>query len=231
MSARYAIYFAPAPDSELESFGVSWLGRNHRTGADIDQPNVPGLTRKELFEITAAPRHYGFHGTLKAPFRLAEGRTAADLEAAAEGFAAARSPFRMPYLAVTDLDGFIALTPSGPAPELDALAADCVRGFDAFRAPASADELERRRRGGLSPRQDSNLREFGYPFVMDDFRFHLTLTRRLDDSLKHRLLEFLRVRAKVIGDREFAIDAITIFSQESSDCPFKVRSRHAFGGC
>lgn len=229
MSARYAIYFAPAPDSGLEDFGVTWLGRHHRTGADLDQPRVPGLTSEELLEITAAPRHYGFHGTLKAPFRLAEGRTVADLEAAAKRFAAARSPFRVPPLVVTDLDGFIALTPSGPAPTLDALAADCVRGFDVFRAPASADELARRRRGGLSPRQDSNLLEFGYPFVMDDFRFHLTLTRRLDDSLKRRLLAFLHVHTKVIGCREIAIDAITIFMQESSDRPFQFRSRHAFG--
>ncbi len=229
MSARYAIYFSPAPGSALEEFGVTWLGRHHRTGAALDQPNVPGLTREELFEITEAPRHYGFHGTLKAPFRLAEGRTAADLEAAADRFAAARSPFMVPPLAVTDLDGFIALTPSEPAPALDALAADCVRAFDAFRSPAGADELARRRRGGLSPRQDSNLLAFGYPFVMDDFRFHLTLTRRLDDSLKRRLLAFLHVHAKVIGNREIAMDAITIFAQESSDRPFRFRSRHVFG--
>lgn len=231
MSARYAIYFAPAPGSELEAFGVSWLGRHHRTGADLGQPSVPGLTREELVEITAAPRHYGFHGTLKAPFRLAEGRTAAELEAAAKRFAATRSPFMVPPLAVTDLDGFIALTPSGPAPALDALAADCVRAFDSFRAPASAAELARRRRGELSPRQDRNLLEFGYPYVMEDFRFHMTLTRRLDDNSKRRLLAYLRVHAEVIWNLPIVMDAITIFAQESGNRPFQFRSRHALGEC
>lgn len=229
MSARYAIYFSPAPESDLEEFGTSWLGRHHRTGADLDQPSVPGLTKSELFEITAAPRHYGFHGTLKAPFQLAEGRTAADLEVAADRFAAERFPFMVPSLAVADLDGFIALVPSGPALALDALAADCVRAFEPFRAPASAEDLVRRRGDGLSARQEYNLRQFGYPFVLEDFRFHLTLTRRLDDRVRSRLLAFLRVHAKVIVNQGLVMDAITIFAQDSRNSPFLLRSRHVFG--
>lgn len=72
-------------------------------------------------------------------------------------------------MTVTDLDGFVALVPSAPSPPLDALAADCVRWFDSFPAPSSTDGLARRRRVGLTPRQDSHLREFGYPFVLEDF--------------------------------------------------------------
>lgn len=226
VSGRYAIYFAPAAGSELERFGATWLGRHSWTEATLSQPRVPGFTSARLREITRSPRHYGFHATLKAPFRLAEGRTVDDLAAAAGQFASLRSAVAAPPLKVTDLDGFIALTPSAPAPALDELAADCVRSFDCFRAPASVEEIARRRQGGLSPRQDSHLRQYGYPFVLDDFRFHMTLTERLGEQERCRLLEFLRDHAMVIESRALAIDAITVFAQESVDRPFMHKSRH-----
>jgi hypothetical protein len=80
--ARFAVYFAPAPGSDLETFGCGWLGRGLR-GEDLPQPLVTGVAPARLAEITRSPRHYGFHGTLKAPFALADGTAPGILDAAA----------------------------------------------------------------------------------------------------------------------------------------------------
>ncbi|HET6522220.1 MAG TPA: DUF1045 domain-containing protein, partial [Geminicoccaceae bacterium] len=177
---RYAIYFAPAPDDPLGAFGNRWLGRDPWTGECLPQPRIPGLAPERLHAITASPRRYGFHGTLKPPFALAPGATPADLDMAARTFAAARRPVEVP-LALRSLSGFLALVPAEPVPALDALAADCVRAFDSFRAPSDAAELSRRRAAGLTARQDALLLAWGYPYVFEEFRFHLTLTERLGE--------------------------------------------------
>ena len=71
---RYAIYFAPRPRRALARFGAAWLGWDAEAGADRDGPELAGLPRPRA-EIVATPRRYGFHATLKAPFRLARGAT------------------------------------------------------------------------------------------------------------------------------------------------------------
>src|SRR3546814_20748675 len=91
-----------------------------------------------------------------------------------------RSPLRLVIL-----DGFLALVPSGPSDALEALAAGCVQRFERFRAPPSALELARRRSNGLTPRQERNLKDWGSPYVLADFRFHLTLTARTPDQAAH----------------------------------------------
>ena len=48
-----------------------------------------------------------------------------------------------------------------------------------FARPPGAAELERRRKAGLSAAQEKMLLRWGYPYVLDEFRFHLTLTGRL----------------------------------------------------
>ena len=65
---RYAIYYLP-PAGALADFGARWLGWDVRRGAAAVQLDLPGLR-----DATEAPRKYGFHGTLKPPFRLAEGQ-------------------------------------------------------------------------------------------------------------------------------------------------------------
>ena len=57
---------------------------------------------------TAAPRRYGFHATLKAPFHLAEGRSAPELEAALHGFASTEHGFDI-TMNMALFGGFLAL--------------------------------------------------------------------------------------------------------------------------
>ena len=172
---RYAIYYAPPPQAPWAQFATRWLGWDMIAGCDAPHPDLP----LPIAKITDTPRKYGLHGTLKAPFHLADGHSRADLEAACEDLCATLAPTALPGLTLTRLGRFLALCPKAPSPELNALAANCVQGLDQFRAPPSAADLIRRRAANLSPEQDANLTRWGYPYVLGAFRFHITLTGKL----------------------------------------------------
>jgi len=91
-------------------------------------------------------------------------------------------PFNMPPLQVQRIDDFLALVPMPSHPanaEIQAAAAACVTQLQPLAAPLSASNLARRRAAGLTPRQDALLQQWGYPFVLEEFRFHLSLTGSL----------------------------------------------------
>jgi putative phosphonate metabolism protein len=174
MFTRYAIYYTP--DGALAEAGAAWLGWDVAQGSAASHPDVSGI---DLATLTDTPRKYGFHGTLKPPFVLRSGTSPDQLRKALADFCAARAPVTLDGLAVRQMGRFVALTPLGDLSTLRQLAADIVRGFDTFRAPPSEAELARRRAANLSPAQEQNLVTWGYPYVMDQFRFHMTLTGRL----------------------------------------------------
>jgi hypothetical protein len=162
------------PVGPLADFGASWLGWDVLHGRETPQPDMPGLD-----DITMTPRKYGFHATLKPPFRLAEGQDVQALEAAASDLAVDLAPAICDGLKLTTLGRFVALTPQDDMQAVRRVAGACVRELDRFRAPASEAELARRRKVGLSPAQEALLTQWGYPYVMEEFRFHMTLTARL----------------------------------------------------
>ena len=170
---RFAIYYVP-PEGALADFGAVWLGWDCIAGCDAVQLDVPGLE-----DVTKAPRKYGFHGTLKPPFRLADGTDLTGLTAATADMARACAPGHSDGLVLTVLGRFLALTPVGDMNGIARLASTCVKALDSFRAPPTEAELMRRRKARLSHRQDTLLERWGYPYVMEEFRFHLTLTGRL----------------------------------------------------
>ena len=227
---RYAIFYAPAAGSPLARFGNRWLGRDPDSGAALEQYPVPGLRREEVAEITADPCRYGFHGTLKPPFTLAAGATPGMLHQAVLDFAANRARFDTPPPMLTTLSGFLALVPVGPAAPIEALAADCVAAFDGFRTPPDESELARRRRSGLSERQEQLLQRWGYPYVMEEFRFHLTLTRRLDDARRDTVAAALAPLVAPFRAAPVTMDGICIFEQADREAPFRLIRRCPFGG-
>jgi putative phosphonate metabolism protein len=225
--ARYAVYFAPAPGSALETFGCGWLGRA-LNGEDLPQPLVSGIAPARLAEITRSPRHYGFHGTLKAPFALADSTTPSALDATAETLARARERFEV-MLRPGSLGGFLALLPIERSLALDRLEADCVAAFVVHRAPLDDAVFARRRAAELTPRQDAYLVRYGYPYVLDEFRFHMTLTERLQPPERDDVLAVLVERAAPVCAGSLVIDAISIFEQPHRAAPFTLRRRYPFG--
>lgn len=183
LSPRYAVYYAPERDSALERLGSSLLGRDIYTGGFLPQPDLGSIPAVDLFCLTRDARRYGLHATLKPPFFLRPGVTEEDLVQAAEAFAAARRPLPLPALEVGGVGSFFALVmhPRTGAEAEDAenirlMAQETVCFFDQFRAHPSEEEINRRRKKGLTPRQETYLLRWGYPYVFDEFRFHITLT-------------------------------------------------------
>jgi putative phosphonate metabolism protein len=230
MSTRYAIYFAPVAGSDLAQFGDRWLGRNAETGASLEHPTLSGFDAARLRELTEAPRQYGFHGTLKPPFRLADGCDAGDLRRALTGFAAQRGAFEVEALTLEAIGDFIALVPEEPSPALSNLADLCVTEFDAYRAPPDAGELARRHAAGLSPRQVELLARWGYPYVLDEFRFHLTLTGPIVDAAERaRVARLLGpLLAPLIG-QPMPVRELCLFHQPDRASPFRLIQRFPFG--
>lgn len=171
---RFAIYFAPR-DGAFAEAAASWLGWDAARGCAVAQPDGTDLAR-----LTADPRKYGFHGTMKPPFRLVEAASPDDLAQAVAQLARGLHAVEMPGLRMTLLEGFLALIAQGDTTELQALAAKVVRALDGFRAPLTEAEIALRRPDRLSPRQRELLAVYGYPYVMEEFQFHLTLSGRLE---------------------------------------------------
>ena len=220
MAWRYAIYAAPRPQSALWRVANSWLGRDPETGAAISRPRLAGFSAERCAEITEAPRHYGFHATLKPPFRMAPGMDEKDLLSALAAFAKGREAIVIPPLEVTTLGGFLALTCVRDSPELDSLAAACVREFDNYRATMSPEGQSRRWLTGLPPAQGRNLAARGYPFVLDEFRFHMTLTDRLAAQERARVADGLNALFATSGLDRVILDGIYLFEQTGADEPF-----------
>jgi putative phosphonate metabolism protein len=216
---RYAIYYAAARGSALDRFGAKHLGYDAWSGGDLPFPDgLPADWR----ELTADPRKYGFHATLKAPFALAPGQSETALVAACADFA--RMPRAIPTIApmVHSISGFIAVVPAQPPVELEQLAADCVRAFDPYRAPLSLEDRARRKPERLTAQQRDYLDRWGYPYVMEEFRFHMTLTGRLDNARRGPVLALLNQRFQGISVRSLAIDSIALFKQTDAQSRFRI---------
>ena len=210
--ARYAIYFVPGRETPLYRFGAQVLGYDVYTGEAL---SIPSAAPDNWSGTTREPRVYGFHATLKPPFRLAASVGLSDLEEAFDAFARSQSPVQVGKLELRALSSFIALIPAMPCPALNHLADSCVRQFDRFRAPMTEQERSRRLAVPLSSRQKSNLELWGYPHVFEDFRFHMTLT----GSLAGRdLPEASRWLSTAFADRpeahHLSVDRVAILRQD-----------------
>jgi len=220
MTERYAIYFAPDAEGPLWRRAAQWLGRDAATGADVPQQAPEAMAETDLRRLTAAPRRYGFHATLKAPMSLAAGRTSDDLVEAARHFAAGRKPFSTGGIAVRELGSFLAIMPINQSPEVTAFAADCVAHFEAFRAPMSAVDRQRRIAAGLTARQLELLDQYGYPYVMEEFRMHMTLTDSLSPAERSILFPAAEKRFADLLVAPFNIDRIAVYRELEPGAPF-----------
>ncbi|WP_158285762.1 DUF1045 domain-containing protein [Pseudohoeflea suaedae] len=225
---RYGLYYAPHPDAAFARLANAWLGRDPVTDAPVEQPPVPGFSREEFADVTAEARRYGFHGTIKAPFRLADTVTEAHLLAEAESFAASRVPVPVGGMKAATLHGFVALVPAGDAEALGSFAGEVVRHFDRFRAPLTPEDRARRIPSTLTERQRGNLDQWGYPYIFDDFGFHLTLSKRLDGGRAEKLRTFASDYFARHLAEPLHIDALTLFVEAEPGRPFTQLARFPF---
>jgi putative phosphonate metabolism protein len=220
---RYAIYFIPAMESDLYRFGRSILGYDCYTGESVPFPADLEGKAADWHKVTVEPRRYGFHATLKAPFHLASSCSEKQLTSAVINFAKLGHQVVCSEPDIRALGNFIALVPCEQSAVLNALANRCTTIFDAFRAPMSAQERARRAASRLSARQLQNLDRWGYPYVFDDFRFHMTLTGPVPAAARDEVLAALRwLFSRVCGEREITVDRLALVKQRHTGAPFRV---------
>ncbi len=215
-TARYALYYAPRPGSVLAGCSREWL-YGQGLGPELEE------------RLLTAPRHYGFHATLKPPFSLQEGRAEADFLQAVSELAVQVPPVKISGLHVLSLGSFLALR-CDKNKALSGLAAACVTVFEIFRKPLTEAGLARKRAVGLTKEQDELLVQWGYPYVMEEFRFHMTLT----GNLEKQEFEEIKKQAEVIFQpalsERHSIEDICVFFQPDKDTPFVELTRFALQG-
>lgn len=200
---RYGVYFTPRPGA-FSGAGASWLGWDLAVGRSVGTPDDA---------VTARPRKYGFHGTIKPPFRLAEGTTIGQLQAALQELSQHLAPVALEGLTLSRIGSFLALTPVGDVRDLAELAGQAVRDLDVFRAQPTETELARRRQSNLTPLQEENLRTWGYPYVMEAFKFHMTLSGPLPQDLVGKVMADANSHFGDLPPRPFVIDSLTLVGE------------------
>jgi 2'-5' RNA ligase len=230
---RYAVYLAPPPETALWRFGSAVVGRAAASGEALFGFAPDGFDASTWRGVTTEPRRYGFHATIKAPFRLAVDASVSDLSAALAELARHSQPFAAGALGVSTLalggaSMFVALTLSAPSSDVARLEERVVRGLDPFRAALNDSERARRDPMPLTARQRETFEHWGYPYALADFRLHFTLTNAVDSA--DRIAETLaREFAERVADPQLLVDALVLFVQKPNG-DFVIDQRFPLGG-
>jgi hypothetical protein len=218
---RVAIYAAPAPGTDWWERGSEWLGRCASRRCSLPMPEIGRVDASVQTALTADPRRYGWHATLKAPFRLSSQSNLWALRDALAAICRDHPAVELGDMQVARLGSFLALRPEHAPAALGALADDCVRRLQPLAAPLGESELARRRRATLTPEEDALMLAWGYPWVLQKFRFHFSLTGSLagvpDDAVG---------RLWVAATRQFGalpplrLDRLSIFIEPTEGADF-----------
>ncbi|AME25477.1 MULTISPECIES: DUF1045 domain-containing protein [Burkholderiaceae] len=225
--ARIALYYAPPAASAWWHAGSEWLGRDAETGEFMEPPVVPALGQP-VASLTVAPRRYGWHGTLVPPFHIAEGYNTEHVVLAAKEWAKRIAPFKAP-LQAADLGRFVALRAAQSEHDgaIRDIAASALHALASLRARPSPEDTEKRLAPHLTPRQRALLLEWGYPYVLDEFRFHMTLSDSIDSEAQRTAIRTLwQARSEALGPLPF--HGAALFVQAHRDAPFSLWQRLPF---
>jgi hypothetical protein len=228
-NGRYGVYYAPERGGEFERFGAAWLGRDNETGRPVAPALPDTLPPDEWRTATESPRHYGFHGTLMPPFTPLPGVDEAGIIDRLESLAGSLAPFDLAPLSVRVIGSFLALVPSEQV-RLGEVAEACLRAMTPLRVPPAPEENEARRSPSLTPAQNRLLDEWGYPYVLSEFRFHVTLTGRVEDpDRRARLADLLSALAASVTGRSRPVRELCLFHQSDRTAPFRLIHRARLG--
>ena len=232
MSVRYAVYFAPPQASQWWIFGAHWLGRDESHNLPLQHPAMADITESHLVRMTQVPRRYGFHATLKAPFYLAPGIDEAALKSRVATLASTLRPLLLGSLKTATLGNFVALVPAADVDGLQDLAAACVTGLDDLRAPLGAADLARRDTAALDERGMELLTRFGYPYVLERFRLHFTLTGPLKQNEAALVTRAVAHRVEQLNAHTpLTLDRLCLFKEADTGAPFVRIADFTLGTC
>lgn len=175
--------------------------------------------------MTQHPRRYGWHATLKAPFRLKKDLSVETLLAELQQLSHELTVFELPLLEVKRLKNFLALAPLENQRGIEKIAAaaqQCVEHLSPCAESLTASEIAYRNESRLSEREQVLLQQWGYPYVKELYQFHFTLSDGLDTSSALEIHE-LTLAAKAWFDfaQPLRFDRIALFVEESKGQDFK----------
>lgn len=218
---RYAVYFASAKDSPLTAKGEAWLGYSAWTGEMLPEPAL-SISRERWNDATSTPRVYGFHATLKAPMRLKDGIGEEQFLAAVKAYCQRTDPVIIETATIEEVGPFLAIVPAAQSDEVSGFAAAIVREFEEYRAPLLAEEVEKRLKSGLSDRQEAYLKDWGYPYIFEEFRFHMTLSGRLPQEERTAIRAEAETWFGNLLPGPLPLDQLVVFKQNASGSPFHI---------
>ena len=180
--SRYAIYYVPPQSAQFTQFAASWFGWDVYKSINVKYPVLSDLNY-DIKEITSTPSKYGLHATLKAPFFLVPDKTIDELRSSLSILSSSIKKFEISSICLKKIAGYIAIVPTSQNERINYLAKKCLEDLDCFRKAEPLEIINKRRSVGLSERQEAHLLKWGYPYVLDNFDFHLTLTEQLEPQL------------------------------------------------
>jgi hypothetical protein len=227
---RYAICFAPEQGSALEAVAHAWFGRDSSGTVIARQSAVAGVSRERIEQLTRMSASFGMHGTLKPPFELMPHATEKGLLTVAEVIAKSWAPFEIPPLELGEVGFIISLMPESSSTALENLATMCVRAFDGFRLPLSEAEEHAYKRRRLTVHQRQMLEHWGYPYVMEEFDFHLSMTDYVhDDTERAAIMKAVEAATAPVLHKPLIMRELTVFRQKAADAPMSIIARFPFG--
>jgi hypothetical protein len=227
---RYAVYFCPSSNSKWGSAGSTWLGRDVDADKLLEQVSITGLSSQTVKDVTHAPRRYGWHATLKAPFELVAETSLEELSDSVSRIARDFEPFVLPPMQIRALDGFLACTPSEESRNVHRLANRLTMELQVHANPLTPSQIERRRASPLTNRQEQLMLCWGYPHVLDAFRFHFSLT----DSLAQCSVQTISL-VRQAAERHFPLskpllfDALSLVAESAPGADFAIVKRILLG--
>lgn len=228
MSERYAIYYTLPKENELYQKVSSWLGhdvygtKEKQNSFEFPEALVPFRQYNNKASV------YGFHATLKAPFRLAEGLSRHQLEYSLEKFCTLRKPFECGKMSIVEIGNFLAFSHQSYCQKMELLAQDCVKTFEDFRAPLNNAEIARRKPESLTKKQKQLLNLWGYPYVMEEFKFHMTLTNKIYDGNLQACHAALNDYFSPYLSQSFVVDRVYLYHQPSPTEKFYIINSFPF---
>ena len=122
---------------------------------------------------------------------------------------------------MTLLDQFLALIPEREVTQVTLLEEQCVKVLNDYAEPLGPEELSRRRSAGLSSHEDALLLRWGYPYVLERFRFHCSLTGSLASATRQEVSALTQAAHQYFDQLPPCIfDSLAIFVEPTRGADF-----------
>ena len=218
--SRYAIYYAPPKESSLEEFGRYWFGWDPLNAKLINnKQRINYLNRfgiknlKNIDKNVLIAKKYGFHGTLIPPFKLNKNYSTNKLFKKTDEIAKKFKKFKFYKFKLKKINNFYAFVQNKKNSNINKISNRLVKELFKFRSPLTKKEIDKRNPSKLSKLQLNILHKWGYPYLMSEFKFHMTIASEVTGNKLYFELKKIEKNKKIILNEINNFDKIYIFGE------------------